>query len=193
MNKKQIQSRRDRVLALYSSGLNQESISKEMKMSQSTVHRDLLFERNRINGQTQCYLQEQLPFEQQACITGINRVIRMAWEIAWDSFRREPNIRKTMWGGEMRALRGEEHPYYDKDSGHKIALQAMKLAKDCYHIKMELMNGRITVGKAVKFIQSRKTKSIEADTGMLVTNTSISTQTLHEKREEKDRINCDVP
>jgi len=50
MNKKQIQSRRERVLALYSSGLNQESISKDMKISQSTVHRDLLFERNRING-----------------------------------------------------------------------------------------------------------------------------------------------
>lgn len=97
MNKKQIQSRRERVLALYSSGLNQESISKDMKISQSTVHRDLLFERNRINRQTQSYLQEQLPFEQQACITGINRVIRMAWEIAWDSFRREPNIHKTMW------------------------------------------------------------------------------------------------
>jgi hypothetical protein len=63
MNKKQIQSRRERVLALYSSGLNQESISKDMKISQSTVHRDLLFERNRINGQTQSFLQEQLPFE----------------------------------------------------------------------------------------------------------------------------------
>lgn len=128
MNKKQIQSRRERVIALYSSGLNQESISKDMKISQSTVHRDLLFERNRINGQTQSYLQAQLPFEQQACITGINRVIRMAWEIAWDSFRREPNIQKTMWRGELRNLRGEVHPYYDKDSGHRVALQAMKLA-----------------------------------------------------------------
>ncbi|MGH9952088.1 MAG: hypothetical protein ACRD5J_10705, partial [Nitrososphaeraceae archaeon] len=91
MNKKQIQSRRERVLAFYSAGLNQESISKDMKISQSTVHRDLLFERNRINGQTQSYLQEQLPFEQQTCITGINRVIRMAWEIAWKSFGRDIN------------------------------------------------------------------------------------------------------
>jgi hypothetical protein len=165
-----------------------------MKISQSTVHRDLLFERNRINGQTQSYLQQQLPFEQQTCITGINRVIRMAWEIAWSSFRREPNIRKTMWGGEMREIRSllggrrrrgnEEQPYYDMDSGHKIALQAMKLAKDCYQIKMELINGRITVDKAIKLIQLHKIKSIEADTGAEVTNTSISTQTLR-KREEK--------
>ncbi|MGH9988690.1 MAG: helix-turn-helix transcriptional regulator, partial [Nitrososphaeraceae archaeon] len=176
-------SRRERVLALYSSGLNQESISKDMKISQSTVHRDLLFERNRINGQTQDYLQEQLPFEQQTCITGINRVIRMAWEIAWDSFRREPNVQKTMWGGDMRILRGKEHRYYDKDSGHRITLQAMKLANDCYQIKMELMNGRISVDKAVKFVQSRKIKSIES--GALVTNTSISTQTLHKREEEK--------
>ncbi|MGH9975488.1 MAG: hypothetical protein ACRD8Z_06590 [Nitrososphaeraceae archaeon] len=185
MNKKQIQSRRERVLALYSSGLNQESISRDMKISQSTVHRDLLFERNRINGHTQSYLQEQLPFEQQTCITGINRVIRMAWEIAWDSFRREPNVQKIKWGGDMRILRGKEHQYYDKDSGHKIALQAMKLAKDCYQIKMEFMNDRITVDKAVKFIQSRKTKSIEADTGAEVTSTSISTQILHKREEEK--------
>lgn len=82
-------------------------------------------------------------------------------------------------------MRGKEHLYYDKDSGHRIALQAMKLAKDCYQIKMELMNGRIMVDKAVKFIQSRKTKSIEADTGAEVTNTSISTQTLHKREEEK--------
>jgi hypothetical protein len=60
----------------------------------------------------------------------------------------------------------------------------MKLAKDCYQIKMELMNGRITVDKAVKLIQSRKTKSIEADTGAEVTNTSISTQTLHKREKE---------
>ncbi|MGH9953894.1 MAG: hypothetical protein ACRD5J_19940 [Nitrososphaeraceae archaeon] len=185
MNKKQIQSRRERVLALYSAGLNQESISKDMKISQSTVHRDLLFERNRINGETQSYLQEQLPFEQQTCTTGINRVIRMAWEIAWSSFGRQPNnIRKTIWG--MR--KGEEHLYYDMDSGHKVALQAMKLAKDCYQIKMELINGRITVDKAVKFVQSRKIKSIEADTGAEVTNTSISTQSLRKKEETQQLV-----
>jgi DNA-binding CsgD family transcriptional regulator len=183
LKKKQIESRRERVLALSSSGLNQESISKDMKISQATVHRDLLFERNRINTQTQSYLQEQLSFEQRSCITGINRIIRMAWDIAWDSFKREPNIQKTMWGGEMRTLRGEEHPFYDKDSGHKIALQAMKLAKDCYRVGMDLMNGRITVDKSVRFIQSRKTKSIEAETGTLVTNTNISTQTLHKKED----------
>lgn len=180
MNKKQIQSRREKVLALYSAGLNQESIANDMKISQSTVHRDLLFERNRISGQTQNYLQEQLPFEQQTCITGINRVIRMAWEIAWASFgRQKNNVRSTMWG----VKKGEEHLYYDIDSGHKIALQAMKLAKDCYQIKMDLINGRMTVDKAVKFIQSRKVKSIEAETGAEVTNTSISSQTLRKKEE----------
>jgi len=109
----------------------------------------------------------------------------MAWEIAWDSFKREPNIQKVTWGGQVRALRGEEHPYHDKDSGHQIALQAMKLAKDCYQTKMQLLNGRITVDKAVKFIHSRKTKSIEANTGAEVTNTSISTQTLKKREEEK--------
>lgn len=83
----------------------------------------------------------------------------------------------------MRTFRGEEHPYYDIDSGHQIALQAMKLAKDCYQVKMELMNGRVTVDKSVRFIQSRKIKSIEAETGTLVTDTSISTQTLHKKEE----------
>jgi hypothetical protein len=188
VNKRQIQSRRERVLALYSSGLNQESISNDMKISQSTVHRDLLFERNRINGQAQSFLQEQLPFEQQACITGINRVIRMAWEIAWDSFKREPNIRKVMWGGQVRALGRKERQYHDKDSGHQIALQAMKLAKDCYQTKMQLLNGRITIDKSVRFIQSHKTKSIEADTGALVTNTTIATQTLHQRDEGRKEI-----
>ena len=157
-----------------------------MQISQSTVHRDLLSERNRINGQTQSFLQEQLPFEQQTCITGINRVIRMAWEIAWDSFKREPNIRKVMWGGQMRG--GGKHPYHDKDSGHQIALQAMKLAKDCYQTKMQLLKGRITVDKSVRFIQSHKTKSIEADTGALVTNTTIATQTLHRRDEGRKEI-----
>lgn len=57
----------------------------------------------------------------------------------------------------------------------------MKLAKDCYQIKMELINGRITVDKAIKFVQSRKIKSIEADTGAEMTNTSISIQALRKK------------
>ena len=174
MNKKQIQSRRERVLALYSAGLNQDSIAEDMKIS-----------RNHINGQTQNYLQEQLPFEQQICITGINRVIRMAWEIAWKSFGRDINPMNK-----LRILSKSGYPpsvFEDMDSGHKVALQAMKLAKDCYQIKMNLINGRITVDKAVKFIQSRKVKSIEADTGAEVINTSISSQTLH-KREEKQLV-----
>lgn len=181
MNKKHIQSRRERVIALYSSGYNQDSISKDMKISQSTVHRDLLFERNRINGQNQSYLQQQLPFEQQTCITGIDRVIRMAWEIAWSGYGRKPRVH-------LLGLGKSRYPpsmYEDIDSGHKITLQAMQLAKDCYQIKMELINGRITVDKAIKFIQSRKIKSIESDTGAEVTNTSISTQTLH-KRERQE-------
>jgi hypothetical protein len=86
-----------------------------------------------------------------------------------------------MWGGQVRSLRGEEHPYQDKDSGHQIALQAMKLAKDCYQTKMQLLNGRITVDKSVRFIQSRKTKAIEANTGVLVTNTTIATKTLRKR------------
>ncbi|MGH9953797.1 MAG: helix-turn-helix transcriptional regulator, partial [Nitrososphaeraceae archaeon] len=182
-NKKQIQSRRERVLALYSAGLNQDSIAEDMKISQSTVYRDLLFERNHINGQTQNYLQEQLPFEQQICITGINRVIRMTWEIAWKSFGRDINPMNK-----LRILSKLGYPpsmFEDMDSGHKVALQAMKLAKDCYQIKMNLINGRITVDKAVRFIQSRKVKSIEADTGAEVTNTSISTQTLHKRGQQQ--------
>lgn len=107
----------------------------------------------------------------------------MAWEIAWSSFERKPKVH-------LGFGRKQGYPpsiFSDIDSGNKIILQAMKLAKDCYQIKMELINGRITVDKAIKFIQSRKIKSIEVDTGAEVTNTSISTQTLR-KREQKEAV-----
>jgi hypothetical protein len=112
----------------------------------------------------------------------------MAWEIAWDSFKREPNIQKVMWAGQMRTLRGAEYPYHDKDSGHQIALQAMKLAKDCYQTKMQLPNGRITLDKSVRFVQSRKTRSIEADTGAIVTNTTIAAKTLYKREQGRKEI-----
>jgi hypothetical protein len=89
----------------------------------------------------------------------------------------------------MRTLRRDgERPYYDKDSSHKVALQAMKLANDCYRTKMQLLNGRITVDKSVKFIQSRKTKSIEVDTGAKVTSTTIAAKTLHKREEGSKEI-----
>lgn len=98
-HQKKLQLRRERVINLYSEGRSQEDIAREMQISQSTIHRDLQFERRRINNNNdklETYLEEQLPFEHHACIVGINRIIRMTWEIAWQDFGRKPNIHNQL-------------------------------------------------------------------------------------------------
>jgi hypothetical protein len=180
--KKLLQYRRERVLNLYSEGRSQYDIAKEMQISQPTIHRDLQFERKRINCGLDTYFEEQLPLEHQACIVGINRIIRMAWEIAWKSFGRKPDSRFSL------VLGRTGYPpsvYEDIDSGHKIILQALSLAKDCYRMKADLMAHTTTANKAAKLIESYKIRLREAETRSEVIHTH--TRTLEMKGEEEQQ------
>ena len=72
---KQIQWRRNKVRELLVKGYSEYNIASELKVSQSTVSRDIVYLRQK-------HIQERLPQEYENCMTGINQVLRLTWEIA---------------------------------------------------------------------------------------------------------------
>jgi hypothetical protein len=49
--------------------------------------------------------------------------------------------------------------FEDIDSGQRIILQALSLAKDCYRLKADLIGSKTTVDKAAKLIRMRKAET----------------------------------
>ena len=72
------------------------------------------------------HIQERLPLEYQNCMTGIDRVIRMACDIT-------------------------EKPIDDK-----TRLQALLLLNECYKYKMDLTTNGVVITDAIKFVQTNK-------------------------------------
>jgi hypothetical protein len=127
MNKNNLQCRRDKVIELYSEARNQREIAKILKINQPTIHRDLQYERQRIKNRLETYLDEHFPFEHNVCTVGVNKILRRAWDIAAAS-----NI------------------------PHSQVMQALSLAKDCYRMKLELLDSETIIDKAIEFVESRK-------------------------------------
>jgi IS30 family transposase len=74
---KQIQWRRNKV-----KGCSEYNIASELKVSQSTISRDMTYLRHQDREYLQTHIQERLPQEYQNCMSGINRVLQLTWEIA---------------------------------------------------------------------------------------------------------------
>jgi hypothetical protein len=106
----------------------------------------------------------------------------MAWEIAWKSFGRKPDLR---FRGVLGRTGYPPSIYEDIDSGHKIIMQALSLAKDCYRIKADLMAHKTTANKAAKLIESYKIRLREAETQSEVTHTHTCTLEMKEEQQQQ--------
>jgi predicted transcriptional regulator len=132
MNKNNVQYRRDRIIDLYSEGRSQKEIAQILKISQPTVHRDLRHERDRIKDKIATYLDEEFPFEHHTCKVGINKILKKSWDIV-----------------------------NDPTSIHKQVMDALSLAKDCYRIRLELLDDQTIIDQAFKFVSSYKDEGNE--------------------------------
>ena len=102
-------------------GLNQYEIADILKVSQPTINNDVQFLREKASEIMQNHIQDVLPAEFQNCLAGINRILKMTWQIA-------NNADNNSY--EVVSSKVED----------KIKLQALALANECYKYKMDLGN-----------------------------------------------------
>jgi predicted transcriptional regulator len=72
---------RSKVLELSNQGHSQPEIARILQISQPTVNRDIGFLRGQARKNLQKHIQDKLPEEYQNCMTGINQVLKICWEI----------------------------------------------------------------------------------------------------------------
>ena len=77
-----IEWRRAKVLELSSQGHNQSEIAKIMQVGISTINRDAIFLRQQAQENLKIHVQQKLPEEYQRCLTGMNQVLKLSWQIA---------------------------------------------------------------------------------------------------------------
>jgi predicted transcriptional regulator len=122
---KQIQWRRNKVRELLVKGYSEYNIASELKVSQSTVSRDIVYLRQQDRENLQKHIQERLPQEYENCMTGINRVLQLTWEIA------------------------------EKPTDDKTKLQAFAQLNEGYKFKMDLTTNGVVITDAIKYVQGQ--------------------------------------
>jgi Zn-dependent M32 family carboxypeptidase len=136
---KQLLWRRGKVSELLVKGHTQYEIASVLKVSQPTINNDVQFLRNQARTNLQTHLNDRLPGEFENCMSGINQVLKMCWEIATKSSDRN-NSDKIL----------------SSTIDEKTRLQALALANDCYRYKMDLVTNSIVITDALKFVQQKK-------------------------------------
>ena len=96
-----------------------------MQIPRPTITKDIQYLRNQDKENLQNHVQERLPQEYENCMTGINRVLRLTWEIA------------------------------EKPTDDKTRLQAFAQLNEGYKFKMDLTTNGIVVTDAIKYVQGQ--------------------------------------
>jgi hypothetical protein len=135
--------RRSKVLELSSQGYSEREVSEILKVSDSSVHRDLVFIRRQAKENLQRHIQDKLPEEYQNCMVGINQVLKICWEIVNKSRK-------------VNNENGNDQTLTVIDT--KTVLQALALINDCNKYKMDLTTNGVVITDAIKFVQTNKEK-----------------------------------
>jgi predicted transcriptional regulator len=137
--------RRSKVLELSSQGHSQPEIAKILQVSQPTVNRDIGYLRGQARQNLQKHIQDKLPEEYQNCMTGINQVLKICWDIV----NKSRNISNNDNDG---------HQTVTTMTDNKTVLQALALINDCNKYKMDLTTNGVIITDAIKFVQTNKEK-----------------------------------
>jgi predicted transcriptional regulator len=79
---KMVDWRRNKVQQLLVRGYSQWDVAEELQIDQSTVSRDIQYLRQQAQVNLQKHIQQKLPEEYQRCLTGMNQVLKLSWQIA---------------------------------------------------------------------------------------------------------------
>jgi predicted transcriptional regulator len=124
--KQQLEWRRSKVLELSSKGYSEREISEILKVSDSSVHRDLVYLRQQAKDNLQKHIHEVVPEEYQKCMVGMKR-----------------NPKQTL---EMR----------NSASDPRVKLQAAAIANDCYKFILDMTTNAGIVSDALKYVERKK-------------------------------------
>ena len=119
MQQLQIEWRKAKVLELSSQGYNQIEIATNLEVDRSIVSRDIAYLKQKAHENLKTHIQDKLPEEYQNCMTGINQVLKICWEI----------VNKSR---NMNNDNGQTVTMTD----NKTVLQALALINDCNKYKM---------------------------------------------------------
>lgn len=84
----EIETRRTKVVALYSKGLTQDEIAKELGVDQATVSRDLQEMRKQSRKVIEQQVTDEALFEFSRWMAGLDQMARVAWKMAEGKTRR---------------------------------------------------------------------------------------------------------
>jgi hypothetical protein len=144
VERRQIEWRRAKVLELSSQGHSQREISDIIHVGIGTVNRDTVYLRNQAQENLKTHIQDKLPEEYQKCMTGINQVLQICWEIV----NKSRNVNNNDNG----------HQTVTTITDNKTVLQALALINDCNKYKMDLTTNGVIITDAIKFVQANKEK-----------------------------------
>lgn len=117
--------RRSKVRQLLVKGYNHYEIANTLQIPRSTITKDIQYLRQQDKENLQTHIQERLPQEYENCMTGINRILKLTWEIA------------------------------EKPTDDKIKLQAFAQLNEGYKFKMDLTTNGIVITDAIKYVQGQ--------------------------------------
>ena len=138
--------RRNKVQQLLVRGYSQWDVAEELQIDQSTVSRDIQYLRQQAQENLQKHIQQKLPEEYQRCLTGMNQVLKLSWQIAYNNTPKQndqdhnDNINTITTGDD------------------RTRLQALSLINDCYKYIMDLTTNGVVITDAIKFVQTNKEK-----------------------------------
>jgi Ran GTPase-activating protein (RanGAP) involved in mRNA processing and transport len=95
----------------------------------------------------QKHIQQKLPEEYQRCLTGMNQVLKLSWQIA-NNINGRQNSQDHNDNNGNTLTTGDE----------RTRLQALSLINDCYKYIMDLTTNGIVITDAIKFVQTNKEK-----------------------------------
>jgi hypothetical protein len=141
VERRQIEWRRAKVLELSSQGHTQREIADTIHVGIGTINRDMTYLRNEAQENLKTHIQDKLPEEYQNCMTGINQVLKICWEIV----NKSRNI-------------NNDNDQTVTMTDNKTVLQALALINDCNKYKMDLTTNGVVITDAIKFVQTNKEK-----------------------------------
>ena len=128
--------RRAKVLELSSQGQSQREIADIIHVGIGTINRDMGYLRNEAQENLKSHIQDKLPEEYQNCMTGINQVLKICWEIV----KKSRNVDNDNGNGQTITM-----------VDNKTTLQALALINDCNKYKMDLTTNGVVITDAIKF------------------------------------------
>src|SRR5215475_1396791 len=80
--KKQLFWRRNKVYDFLVKGVNQTEIAESLHVSEATISGDISYLRKEAREQIQTHVQERIPMQYNQCLSGIDEILKYAWNIA---------------------------------------------------------------------------------------------------------------